>query len=162
MLSTTVDALLAGQVVTCRDHYLYMIADAETWLYIGRSRGPVERLYEHLGFSWRGGRSFVGQVISRNLPHASAWRVQLLTLADCESYVREHKTMDLQRYRDPTHLDLAIDAAEQALLLHLHPVLNVLGNDSVQCLPSQYHSHRSSMPSDRRLTQLLGLEKEEE
>jgi hypothetical protein len=162
MLRTTVDALLSGQILTCLEHYLYMIADGETWLYIGRSAHPVERVYEHLGFSWRGGRSPLGQAIARNLPQASTWQIQFLTLADCEPYVGEHETIDLESYHDPAHLDLAIEAAEQALLLHFHPLLNVLGNDSVDCLPLQYHSYPSTASSDSKLTQLLGLEQAED
>ncbi len=49
-------------------HYLYLVRDSDTVLYVGMSRSPLDRLQEHLGISGHQLNSRLGDVFSDNLP----------------------------------------------------------------------------------------------
>lgn len=147
MLEITLKKALDGDVETY-DHYLYLCRDGETIFYIGRSTAPLERLREHLG---RGDFSDVpsplGKLILDHLPLSLTWTFQLLTTADCEALVRQHRGEYYAWYVQQMDRHLtreASEVAEEVLIDHYQPCLNIVGNLSGRPLPEKY---RKSPPA---------------
>ena len=123
MITATIGELLSGKLdkMDTGGHYLYLVRDGETILYVGKSRDVIERLRGHLGDGgWVFyGPSQLGEMIRVNLPQSRGWEVVLLTPADCGAG--------------------DIDDAEEELIAHYNPHLNVmLKRHSSGDLPTQY------------------------
>ncbi len=138
MITSTVGALLDGELdaLELAGHALYLVGDGETVFYIGRSRDPVGRMWQHLGLTLTGGQlwsdyclSPLGHLVKANLPEARDWRIELLTPAECEPVIHEMNP----HFK---HWDAA--GAEQALIWHWRPCLNCTHNDNPARLPDRY------------------------
>jgi len=141
MLEFTIEKALEGDIDT-NDHYLYLYRDGSTVLYIGRSSSPLQRLYEHLGKGdFRDIPSHVGKTIIDNLPLSLSWSLLLLTLADCEPLVRLHRPEYHEWFLQQMKHRLAREAsevAEESLIDHYQPCLNIAGNRALHFLPEKY------------------------
>lgn len=144
MLITTMQSVIEGTVNVdeARDHYLYLVRDHAVVWYIGQSIDPVQRLQTHLGMTWRA-KSGLASVFYRHLPRARQWTVILYTLADCESLVKQYilpqfaPYYTLVCYYDPARLSGAMTFAEQALIEHYHPRLNIRMNTFPATFPDE-------------------------
>jgi hypothetical protein len=152
MLRLTIEDALNGMNDTV-DHCLYLYRDGETVLYIGRSTSPLERLQEHLG---RGAYtrqiSPLGTLILAHLPTSLTWRIELRTVAECEELVRHYRPECYEWYLQQMRKHLtreASEVAEEALIEHYRPYLNIMGNRQGQILPERYK--RPSHPGEARL-----------
>jgi hypothetical protein len=141
MLEFTIEKALEGNIDTT-DHYLYLYRDESTVLYIGRSTSPLQRLYEHLGKGeFRDIPSPLGKTIIVNLPLSLGWSLLLLTIADCEPLVRLHRPEFHEWYLQQMKRRLAREAAEvaeESLIDHYQPCLNIAGNRTPHPLPEKY------------------------
>jgi len=141
MLEVTVKQALEGEADT-KDHYLYLCRDGTTVFYVGRSTAPLERLYEHLGRGDFTNRpSPLGKLILNHMPHSLAWIMQFMTIADCESLVQQYRPEYYEWYIQQTNRYLAREAAEvaeEALIDHYQPYLNIAGNRAGLALPEKY------------------------
>jgi hypothetical protein len=132
VLTTTMQAVIKEtvNVEETRDHLLYLIRDEAIVWYIGQAIDPIQRLQTHLGMDWRT-KSQLGYAFQRHLPAALEWKVGLYTLVDCESLVKCYilprfaPYYTLALYYDQARLPGAVTFAEQALIEHYHPQLNV-------------------------------------
>jgi predicted GIY-YIG superfamily endonuclease len=144
MLTTNMQSVIEGAVHAdeARDHFLYLVRDDEVVWYIGQSIDPVQRLQTHLGMTWRA-KSRLASVFERHLPQALQWIVVLYSLADCESLVKQYilpqfaPYYTLACYYDPSRLPGAMTFAEQALIEHYHPRLNVRMNTLPAIFPDE-------------------------
>ena len=141
MLEFSIEKALEGNI-DINDHYVYLYRDGSTVLYIGRSTSPLQRLLEHLG---RGDfcdiPSPLGKTIIDNLPLSLGWTLLLLTVADCEPLVRLHRPEYHEWYLQQMTRRLAREAAEvaeEALIDHYQPCLNIAGNRAPHPLPEKY------------------------
>jgi hypothetical protein len=148
MLEFTIETALEGNIDTI-DHCLYLYRDGSTVFYVGRSTSPLQRLHEHLG---RGDfcnlPSPLGKTILDNLPLSLSWTLQLLTVADCEPLVLLHRPEYHGWYLQQLNRRLAREAAEvaeEALIDHYRPYLNIAGNPAARPLPQKYR--RGSPPA---------------
>ena len=151
MLDLTLEKALEGNADTS-DHYLYIYQAGPTILYIGRSTSPLQRLYEHLGQGdFHNAPSSLGRTILDNLPFSLNWRLLLLTIADCEPFVRQHRPEFHEWYIQQLKRRLAREAtgvAEESLIDHYQPCLNIAGNRKPQTLPENYRKSSPSPESD--------------
>lgn len=151
MLELTVGKALEGNIDT-KDHYLYLYRDGSTVLYIGRSTAPLQRLYEHIGKGdFHDTPSPLGKTIIDNLPHSLGWNLLLLTIADCEPFVRQHRPEFHEWYLQQTKRRLAREAtevAEESLIDYYQPCLNVAGNRTPHPLPENYRKPSPPPESD--------------
>ena len=141
MLQLTIQEALAGMLETT-DHALYLYRDGDTVFYIGRSTSPLERLWEHLGQGAYTRRiSPLGALILRHAPHSLLWQMELRTVAECEELVRQYRPEYHEWYLQQMKKHLTYEAAEvaeEALIEHYHPCLNISGNSQGHPLPKQY------------------------
>jgi hypothetical protein len=107
-------------------YHIYVIRDADTILYIGKSVDPIQRLEEHFHMSWRSSGADIGMFYEQFQRYASDWSVDLYTPKECETVTSQDccKTMDL---------------AEVAMIKHFHPCLNCHYNSQPSPLPDKYH-----------------------
>lgn len=141
MLEFTIEEALDGNIDT-NDHSLYLYRDGSTVFYVGRSISPLQRLYEHLG---KGDFSDIpsplGKTILDNLPLSLGWTLLLFTVADCEPLVVVHRPEYHDWYLQQMNRHLAREAAEvaeEALIEHYQPYLNIAGNRAARPLPQRY------------------------
>jgi hypothetical protein len=153
MLRLTIEDALKGTNDTT-DHYLYLYRAGEMVLYIGRSTSPLERLLEHLGRgAYTRRTSPLGALILDHLPLSLTWLIELRTVAECEELVRHYRPECYEWYHEQINKHLAREAsevAEDALIEHFRPCLNIMGNRQGQELPEQYR--RTSRPREERLS----------
>ena len=110
---------------------VYVIRDAETVLYVGKSIDIPSRLGEHLGLYGRFGPGYpdrIGCVIHENLPESRSWAVDLLTVTACRK--------ELGMAMDGLNWD--VDKAEREMIRSLRPCVNVTYNEHGNPLPDQY------------------------
>jgi hypothetical protein len=122
-----------------RGHLLYVVGKAKTAFYVGKASDPLRRLREHVGLRGRGqgDESALGELILYNLPLSLSWQVQLLTLADCSSYVAQaFPTTNGLDWYSPENQQAAMGDAEIALIRRLHPCLNSMQNLTPTPLPA--------------------------
>ncbi len=102
---------------------VYVIRDGDSVLYVGKSsRSVVNRLLEHLGMggNWRKYvPDRVGEFILDHRPESLDWQVDLMTINDCASYIRQ---------QFPMFVNWDVDTAEQAMIETYRPDLNVQYN----------------------------------
>lgn len=151
MIVSTMRAILDDTVTSqqLQDHYLYLVGDGETILYIGQALNPIERLESHLGLHWRRSKSLFGELFEANRPSSLDWRVELYRLVDCadllERYIMpELPSYTLELYYDPARLKGSITWAEQALIRHYRPCLNDRSNNERTPLPERYKRQPST------------------
>lgn len=151
MITATIGELLDGKLddLDRRGHRLYLVRDGETVFYIGKSRNPIDRLWQHLGLALTGGvlwseyfMSQLGHLVKANLPEARSWQVELLTLEECTPVVLERMPYLAGRWESWCQKlpDSAADDAEQALIELHGPCLNVMHNRRKTPLPTCYKS----------------------
>ena len=141
MLQLTIREALEGAIDTS-DHDLYLYRDDETVLYIGRSTSPLERLREHLGMGLYNRRiSALGTLILAQKPGSFSWVMELRTVSECEALIHRYRPEVFGWYLQQREKHLtreASEVAEQVLIEHYHPCLNVIGNRHGQTLPERY------------------------
>jgi len=113
------DVLAYGESADCV-RCVYVVRDGSTTFYVGKTtRGGANRLREHCGGGERPRISRLGRVILRNAPESDMWEVDLMSVEDCEPFIRLH--YPVLRRRD-------LDLAEGAMIVELRPHLNYAGN----------------------------------
>jgi hypothetical protein len=126
------------------EHYLYLYRDGTTVFYVGKSFSPLDRLMEHLALYGRSLGSRLGDVINDNFPASLDWTMEMFTLQDCESIVKAHQFSSYPFYQrclmqqSPIERDMAIKIAEESLIDHYKPCLNVLARRYRNPLPAKY------------------------
>lgn len=113
-------------------HCVYVYRDKDTYLYIGRSVHPCERLREHLGETTSYPLSdSVGDIIIDNMPESLHWTVEIWALQELrpDLYQEALKT---------DKLDQLVNDLEEYLIGHFKPHLNVLGRNYRNPLPDRY------------------------
>jgi predicted GIY-YIG superfamily endonuclease len=142
MIKTTIRAALE-QSLDARGHYLYLVRDGKIVLYVGLSITPLDRLQAHLE------RSALGQVLSRCLPMSLDWGYELYTLTDCLSAVEHHRPASAVYYRENMIADhdritrgQLMHIAEDALIDHHRPYLNVSNAQYARRLPARYKRNK--------------------
>jgi len=145
MITSTIGDLLDGNLdlVDIEGHHVYMVRDGEVVFYVGKSKDPVERLLGHCGRGgWVfGGKSALGYLIEANSPEARQWQVELLTITDCEPYVkwrwwsgqRHLWTEEERRFKEKN----VIADCEVALIDRYRPCLNSIDNPHPTPLPEK-------------------------
>jgi hypothetical protein len=157
MLTITIHQALTGNIET-REHCFYLYRDQEVIFYIGRSFFPLERLREHLGWGmFNGSRSPLGVFILEHLPQALSWTMELRTALDCDSLVRHYRPEYHDWYQQHLHKRLTheiVEVAEEVLIEHYHPCLNITGNRQGAVLPERYQ-HKSGASQNLLLLQMI-------
>jgi hypothetical protein len=111
-------------------HRYYLVRNGETALYVGRSKTPLDRLWQHMG--WRGlsmrkvaDQSRLGQLIDTNMPESFRWTITLFTQSDCEPLILQHISSErLQKLYSAADQTTLLAITEQALIDEYHPQLN--------------------------------------
>lgn len=136
MITLTIGELLDGFELGMEGlgHHVYIVRDGDVVFYVGRSGDPLDRLRTHMGkgaWSWCTGASQLGQFIVANWPESRDWQVELLTVADCATWIRALcPGYILERCES--------DVAEQAAIVALHPCLNTIYNEQPSAIPKRY------------------------
>lgn len=108
---------------------IYVLRDDQYVLYVGMTeQNIIDRLEAHLGFSHHA-PSHVGRLVEDNEPFSYAWSIDLLSLDECASIVK-------QQFPTSKHIDVRF--AEQALILYHSPPLNKESNPHPHPLPRKY------------------------
>jgi len=109
MLEATFHALLFDETIRDPEEpTIYVVRDETSILYVGKTTDPVcNRLWRHLE-----GGSYLGLLYLEHRPISKRWRVEMYTVAECESQIRD-------AYPDTRARDL--DTAEQAMIRALRP-----------------------------------------
>jgi hypothetical protein len=128
---------------------IYVVREGDIVFYVGQSHDPVDRLLQHLSHpeaSFQQLPSALGQLILDNRPGSLAWEIDLMTMADCRPFVARRCPawlwpVELSAETQPTGAqsreaalvaraweDRYVGWAEQAMIDHLRPALNVSGN----------------------------------
>jgi len=141
MLKITVREAFEGTIDTT-NHYLYLYRDGETIFYIGRSTCPLERLQEHVGMgAYNRHTSRLGALILAHLPQSLLWQIELRTVAECDVLVYRYRPEYYAWYLQQISKNIvreATEVAEEVLIEHYRPCLNVMGNRQRQALPERY------------------------
>jgi predicted GIY-YIG superfamily endonuclease len=130
MVRLTVRDFLQGKADKVAISGIYVVRDEECVLYVGRSKDVVTRLYNHIE-KWASHQ--LGDVIRINAPQSLSWQIELMEPEECRDIV---KSIGYQRYED-TELTIDIELAEQSLIMHYHPCLNISNNVN----PGRLHPH---------------------
>jgi hypothetical protein len=161
MLTTTIRQALIGNI-EMGEHYLYLYRDQEVIFYIGRSFFPLERLREHLGLGmFNCHRSPFGMLILDHLPQALLWTMELWTASDCDLLVQHYwpEYHDWYQQHLQNHLTREIvEVAEEVLIEHYRPCLNMVGNQQGMILPEQYRQKGGATQNLLLLQIILGEE----
>jgi hypothetical protein len=131
-------------------YYFYIVSEIfsenDTIFYVGKSDNPIRRLCERLN-PYAKNEPFT-QFLRRYIDDAfSSWRVQLLTLQDCEPFVVESFLLpecDAQTIRSQVsekyakNTSWAKDQAERVLIWLYQPCINVTHTPFQTQLPAKY------------------------
>jgi hypothetical protein len=89
----------------------------------------------------------IGNMIKDNLPDSLKWVMEMYTLVECVPVVQICMQSWYSWYRkeiEPLNVllrDLLINTAEQAMIEHYRPCLNVMGNRKPSPLPDRYEKN---------------------
>jgi predicted GIY-YIG superfamily endonuclease len=140
MLNLTLQEAL-GKKRDTTNHYLYLYRDGNTIFYVGRSTKPLKRMDEHMKSTHM---DDLGKVINTNMPDSLSWIFEMYTLEDCLPLVRQYQQYSLVFYKEILQETQRIqyktiaDIAEEVMIEHYKPCLNVLANLSRSQLPEKY------------------------
>lgn len=130
-----------------KDYCVYVISHEDTVLYVGRSQNCLTRVLRHIGvvdswgkpypenIDWLPGSS-IGQLIADRRPNSLKWKV---TLYDCDEIAElagNETGFGIAAWKE--HIGLNPERAEEFMILHLRPCLNVAGNPQPAKLPKAY------------------------
>jgi hypothetical protein len=139
VITITVGDVLNGKARKgLADHYIYVLRDGATVLYVGQTkRGIPNRILEHCGEGSIPNLSDLGRLILENMPESHHWQVEMLTLEDCG-----------QPSTGP--LNVLLNGAEQETIRRYRPCLNTANNSESTPLPPRYqriedHHHWQAM-----------------
>lgn len=113
---------------TCEPFCIYVVREETTTLYIGRSKDPIYRLWQH--FNQKGGAA-LGTFYQEHKDESLAWDIDLYTLADCDILLQK-------RLREAFH-------AELSMIEHFHPALNSNNNPNPGKLPERYQKRKLNL-----------------
>jgi len=131
MIQLTVRDLLRGKADEVAMSGVYMVRDGECVLYVGKSKDVISRLHDHME-KWTSHQ--LGDVIRINAPQSLSWQIELMEPEECRDIVKSIGER-YQRYED-TKLTIDMGFAEQSLIMHYHPCLNISNNVSPNRLPA--------------------------
>lgn len=146
MLSFTLEDALIDNPDT-KGYYLYLYRDGDVVFYVGQSKDPIERIRQHLGRALPYWPDAIGQLILDNAPASFIeWKIDLFTLSDCLEAVQAHWVSQASSFQNLVNTfydpDL-VNRAEEALIAHYRPHLNVLNATKyTNPLPERYVSKR--------------------
>jgi hypothetical protein len=99
---------------------------------------------EHVGMGQYNRRvSPLGTLILAQRPSSFSWRIELRRVSECEELIRRYRPEVFSWYLQQREKHLtreASEVAEEVLIEHYHPCLNVMGNRHGQALPERYRS----------------------
>jgi predicted GIY-YIG superfamily endonuclease len=122
MFTIPIQAILAKRYFTVNKCYsVYLIRDGNTVIYIGKSRNPLKRLFQHFGHLSRPSLFYLDYK-----PYARHWTVELYTIEECEEVTGK-------RCRSMAN-------AEIAMIQHFHPCANTTYNLAPSAYPPSYKS----------------------
>jgi hypothetical protein len=127
MITVTIGDILTGasdEREQAARYNVYVVYDGTTCFYVGQTRDWISgRIFSHLGQgAW--GVSWLGQWIKANAPDSLTWKVDMLTIEDCQ----------------PTNKHWDRRSAEQAIIKTRCPCLNRQRNPHARRPPAQYVS----------------------
>ena len=117
---------------------LYLIRDAETAFYVGKSEIAFNRVWQHIQDGFKG-RSGIGRFILCNWPDSMHFTIEL--------YHARHKLFENVGY------DLA--QAERKLIIQYQPCFNVVHNPSPTPLSDRYKPYNVRLICSHRLSRLI-------
>lgn len=138
MLQLTIQEVLDGSICTNREECIYIYRDEEgTYLYIGCSIDPYERLLQHLG-NLEQALAYpsaypdaIGTFILDHKPASLHWPVEIWTLQDLFPIL----------YQDgikPQDMSFLVRRVESYLIYELSPCLNAWGKKQKRTMPLRY------------------------
>jgi predicted GIY-YIG superfamily endonuclease len=116
---------------TCEPFCIYVVREEATALYIGRSKDPIYRLWQH--FNQRGGAG-LGIFYQEYKDESLEWDIDLYTVAECETLLQ-------------TRLQEAWKA-ELSMIEHFHPSLNSNNNPNPGKLPGRYQKRKLNLDNN--------------
>jgi len=125
MITISVKDALNGNVPLTDEAYgVYVVRDGQTKIYVGKTERQdiVDRISWHLGNGPFTKVSPLGRYIIKNKPRSHNWKIDILSLDDCNQIFEER---GLPRRRK-------IRTAETTLIHLYHPLINKQANDSTR------------------------------
>jgi hypothetical protein len=141
-----------------KSYPLYIVSENDTIFYVGKADNPIRRLCERLN-PYAKNEPFTNFLRRYIYDAFSSWRVQLLTLQDCESFVVESLLMpeyDAKTIRSEVHEKYitntlwAMGQAERVLIWIYRPCINGTHTPFPTQLPAKYSD--SSVPCSHVLS----------
>ncbi len=112
---------------------IYVFRDGDFVLYVGKAeQNIIDRLEDHLGLSYRP-ESQIGRLVNDNAPGSYQWKIDLLTMDDCQPIAARHF---------PTAKLIDVITAERAIISEFRPPLNRQSNANARPLPRKYTRHK--------------------
>jgi len=119
-------------VVEPEHHYIYVVRDGETVLYVGKSVQPFYRLVsQHCHYT---SPSYLGRVIKDNRPASDDWAYTLYHTSELIEEVKyalgpDEAKLYRRNLNDIYRRDYCINSGELALIVKLRPLLNSMHAD---------------------------------
>lgn len=120
----------------CLGYCIYLIRDADTTLYIGRAKDPIDRLTQHFGRSKRHSGAAIGVFYQEHKDLSVCWIINIYTLEECEQILKQ----DLRRGESPH--------AEHLFIQHFRPCLNEKSNPNPSPLPERYQRRKLNLDNN--------------
>jgi predicted GIY-YIG superfamily endonuclease len=145
MITVTIQAVFNDTLPDCSGHYLYRFYDGDTTLYIGKSMQIEDRIASHLGIGSRMPKNRILSLVNANQPDSLLWMIDLYTVKDCETALHENLDelgWNVEKLFLPHFIEIGVQMAEESLIRHYRPCLNVLNNSKPSELPAKYRTVR--------------------
>ena len=138
MIKVTIQEALSKRLKT-DGHYVYLYRDDDTVFYVGQSRHPLRRFYQHMG-KYRGSYSdSVGDFIIENQPESLNWQIEIYTLEECRPFMACSDGYYEGCIGNPILFGEIVNAAEVAFIELFRPCFNRIHNLKPTSLPVKYH-----------------------